>query len=320
MLVYQHNISNLFLTLSKACCFVFLLSSASCSKLISDEFSPFEPVPAINGILVAGRNVNVHVSQVETIDNTNLQYINDAMITLFKNGTAVTEMPLYEYGLYYSHEIVRPGEVYSCSIRIDGFPDLFCVDSIPSRTQVRITGHTSTAKINEEGGYNEGITFEFQDDPDAEDYYEVIVDKRESWGRTSSYAFDETSKVLLNEGLEPYTTESVVFSDKLMEGSAISMTLDFEGANNRHCYYRDSCVFKDYEHTVIVELRHVSREYYRFKKDFYFYEKNLYPQIIEGSASAFTMYSNIENGMGIFAGYTVSVDSIWVPDVRIPVK
>lgn len=298
---------------------LFLFISA-CSKLISDEFPPFEPVPAVNGILVAGRSVNVHISQVEKIDSTPLRYIDDALITLFKNGIAVADMPLYEYGLYYSHEPVRPGEIYSCSIRIDGFPDLYCMDSIPSYTTVQITDHTNTAKINEEGGYNEGITFEFQDDPNTEDYYEVIVDKRRDWGSYSVYAFNETSKVLLNEGLEPYFYESLVFSDEMMEESNISMTLDFEGANNRHCYYRDSCVFTESEHTVIVKLRHISREYYRFKKDFYFYEKNLYPQFTEGTASAFSIYSNIENGMGIFAGYTVSVDSIWVPDAIIPAK
>ena len=148
----------------------------------------------------------------------------------------------------------------------------------------------------------------------------MIIDKRRNLVRYSVSAFDETSEVLLNEGLEPYSTESLVFSDKMMEESNISMTLDFEGAHGPHCYYRDSCVFKVYEHAVIVELRHISREYYMFKKDFYFYEKNLYPQFTEGTASAFSLYSNIENGMGIFAGYTASVDSIWVPDARIPAK
>lgn len=305
--------------LTKGICSILILTSISCSKLISDEFPPFDPIPAVNGVLVAGQNVNIHVSQVEQIDDTPLRYIDNALITLFKNEIAVAEMPLFEYGLYYSHEIVRPGEIYSCSIRISGFPDLYCMDSIPLHTRVSITDHTNTAKINEEGGYNEGITIEFQDDTTTEDYYEVIIDKRDI-SRYSVYAFDETSEILLNEGLEPYSTESLVFSDKMMEESMITMTLDFEGATSRKCYSQDSCVFKVYEHTVIVELRHISREYYRYKKDFYFYEKNLYPQFTDGTATAFSLYSNIENGMGIFGGYTVSIDSIWVPDARIPVK
>jgi hypothetical protein len=75
------------------------------------------PFPAVNGILVAGQNVNIHVSQEEQIDDTPLRYIDNALITLFKNEIAVAEMPLFEYGLYYSHEIVRSGEIYGCSIR-----------------------------------------------------------------------------------------------------------------------------------------------------------------------------------------------------------
>jgi len=299
---------------------ILMLGSSSCSKLICDEFPPFEPVPAINAILVPGRNVNVHVSQVEAIDDTPPLHINEALITLYRNGDSVAEMPLFRSGLYYSHEPIRAGEIYSCSIRIDGFPDLYCKDSIPSNTRVRITDYTNTAKVNEEGGYNAGVTIEFQDDPTTEDYYEVIIDKRTEYSRYSVYAFDETSEVLLNEGLEPYFTESLVFSDELMEESNISMTLDFEGTNNRKCYYNDSCVFKVFEHALIVELRHVSREYYMFKKDFYFYEKNLYTQFTEGTSTAFSLYSNIENGLGIFAGFTASVDSIWVPDAIIPAK
>ena len=143
---------------------ILMLGSSSCSMLISDEFPPFEPVPVINAILVPGRNVNVHVSQVETIDDTPPLHINEALITLYRNGDSVAEMPLFRSGLYYSHEPVRAGEIYSCSIRIDGFPDLYCKDSIPSNTRVRITDYTNTAKVNEEGGYNAGVTIEFQDE------------------------------------------------------------------------------------------------------------------------------------------------------------
>lgn len=317
--------SKLFGYLSKGLGFLTMLVATSCSKMISDEFPPSEPIPAVNAILAAGQNVNLHLSRVEQIDDTPLQYINNALVTLYKNDTAVAVMPFFEYGLYYSHEVVRPGEIYSCSIRIDGFPDLYCIDSIPLHTSVDITDHNNTAKIDEEGGYMQGVTVEFQDDPDTEDYYELIIEKRYppstfNKGKYKLYAFDETSEILLNEGLEPYSTESLVFSDMMMEEPTISMSLNYGSGSNLHCYYNDSCVVKVYEHTIIVELRHISREYYRFKKDFYFYEKNLFPQFTEGTSTAFSLYSNIENGMGIFAGYTVSVDSVWVPDARIRIK
>ncbi len=68
---------------------------------------------------------------------------------------------------------------------------------------------------------------------------------------------------------------------------------------------------------MILEFRHVSRDYYHYKKHFYLYEKNRYPFFVEGTTTGFPIYSNIENGMGIMAGYAWSIDSIFVEEEKI---
>lgn len=98
-----------------------------------------------------------------------------------------------------------------------------------------------------------------------------------------------------------------------MEDSLITMNLDFNYGRARACW-GDSCVQIVYEHTLILELRHVSHEYYKFKKHFYLYEKNRYPFFVEGTATAFSIYSNVENGLGIMAGYACHIDSIFVEE------
>ncbi|MBK9388775.1 MAG: DUF4249 family protein [Bacteroidetes bacterium] len=63
---------------------------------------------------------------------------------------------------------------------------------------------------------------------------------------------------------------------------------------------------------VILELRSVSQNYYRFVKQKYLYELGRYPEFMAASTTAFPLYSNINGGYGIFAGYSlVKSDTIY---------
>jgi Domain of unknown function (DUF4249) len=297
--------------------FLLLLISA-CSKLISDDFPDFETIPAVNSILVAGEPISLQVSLAEKIDTTFLTLEDHALIQLSDNsGLSATIIPRGD-GYYVSDLIARPGENYACSIHLDGYAELYARDTVPKITEVTITGQTNQARFDEEGNYMEGISFDFIDDPATEDYYEVLLLYKENSRSRNQYAFNEACVILLNEGLEPYSTETLVFSDQLMEDSLISMSLDFGSTNrSQSCWGEDSCFQIFNEHTLILEFRHVSREYYLYKKHFYLYVKNRYPYFVEGTATAFSFYSNIENGTGIMAAYAKSIDSIFVEEEKL---
>lgn len=298
--------------------FILLSAASACSKLISDEFPDFETVPAVNSILVAGEPVTFQVSLAEKIDTTFLTMKDNAAILLSDNsGRSATINPRGD-GFYISDMMAIPGVSYECSIKLDGYPEMHARDTVPMITEVLITGQTNQARFDEEGNYMEGIEFEFRDDPATEDYYEVALYRREKFGSWNEYPFNEACDILLNEGLEPFSTETLVFSDQLMKDSLMTMNLNFGPTNTHHsCMGKDSCFQIFSEHTLILEFRHVSREYYHYKKHFYLYVKNRYPYFVEGTATAFSFYSNIENGMGIMASYARSIDSIFVEEEKL---
>lgn len=299
---------------------LLLLSISACSKLVSDKFPEFETIPAVNSILVAGEPITFQISLAEKIDTTYLALINDAELFL-SDDKGISGLITYQGdGIYTSDMIAVPGDSYECSIQMDGYADMRASDTVPIITKVSITGQTNQSRFNEEGWFMEGITFEFRDNPSTRDYYEVALYRREHGYVGNTYPFNENCKILLNEGLEPYSTETLVFSDQLMEDSLTTMNLDFLNGWSSSCWGPDSCVQNIDEHTLILEFRHVSQEYYQYKKHFYLYEKNRYPLFVEGTATAFSLYSNIENGMGIMASYAYSIDSIFVEEENIPMK
>ena len=54
---------------------------------------------------------------------------------------------------------------------------------------------------------------------------------------------------------------------------------------------------------VILEIRSVSQNYYKFVKQKYLYDLGRYPEFMAASTTALPLFSNINNGYGIFAGY-----------------
>ncbi|MDA3823822.1 MAG: DUF4249 family protein [Bacteroidales bacterium] len=293
-----------------------LMILSSCVKLVSDEFPDYKAAPSLNCILVSGDSLSLQISLAEKIDLFDLALVENASVQVVQGQTGSFSLDYQDNGLYTSNTLVEPESPYQISVVIDGYPELYASDSVPTSCGISILSQTNTAKLNEDGFYMTGIEIEFNDDPLTKDYYEIIIYKRREDNIFPSPAFNEQSKILLNEGFEPYTTESLVFSDELIEAENVYMNLiygvDYNSGASGGIRYQTIR-----EHTVIAELRHISKEYYLFKKSVYFYENSRYADFIEGTATVYPIYSNVENGLGILASYTSSRDSIFVEEEKI---
>ncbi len=298
---------------------VFILWGTSCAKLISDEFPDFKPIPTLNTILVEGKPILVHISLAEKIDTTDLDCINEAIVEVSSGSGEVEILEAIGQGFFRSAMVAQQRESYTCTALLDGYPELIASDTVPGIPRMHITSQTNYSRRNEEGVYMEGVSFEFYDNPGSDDFYEVIVRSKKREDISTQWAFNEMSEILLNEGLEPYTTPTLVFNDELIKDSIQEMQLDFLEGYGTTCR-GDSCFQVFREHTIYVELRHVSREYYLYKKQFYLYEKGRYPYFVEGTGIALSFYSNIENGYGVMASYSCRIDSVFSPAEFIPIE
>jgi hypothetical protein len=297
-------------------CLSALLVFSSCVELVSDDFPDYEAIPSLNCILVSGDSLSLQISKAEKISSDDLSFINNANVQVLQGQSGSFSLDYQGKGLYTSNILVEPRTPYQITVVIDGYPELYASDSVPTPCDISILSQTNTAMLNEDGFYMTGVELEFNDDPMTKDYYEIIIYKRREDYIFPSPAFNEQNKILLNEGFEPYTTESLVFSDELIEEEHVGMFLiygvDYNSGSSGDTRYQTIR-----EHTVIAELRHISQSYYMFKKSVYFYENSRYADFIEGTATVYPIYSNVENGLGIFASYSSSLDSIFVEEEKI---
>ena len=246
---------------------LFLLSAqlilSSCIELVSDDFPDYEAVPSLNCILVSGDRLSLQISKAEKISSDDLSLVNNANVQVEQGGSGSFTLDYQGKGLYTSNILVEPRSPYQIQVVIDGYPELYASDSVPAPCGISILNQTNTAKLNEDGFYMAGVELEFNDDPMTKDYYEIIIYKRREDYIFPSPAFNEQNKIRLNEGFEPYTNESLVFSDELIEEEYINMNLiygaDYNSGSSGGIRHQTIS-----EHMLIAELRHISKAYYMF--------------------------------------------------------
>jgi hypothetical protein len=288
---------------------------SGCSTLISDEFPDYDPQPVLNSILVAGQSVQAHISYAEKIDSTYLQGTAAAEVYFDSDQAGLLQLANLDSGNYYHTRSPEPGEIVTLHATIPGLEEAFATDTVPRAVTLEILAHAPRAGRNVEGYYRDSLTLRFTDNPETPDFYELVLRKRYEDRTVNIHAYNDQLDILLNEGVDPYTTPTLLFSDEMFSSSRIVMQLGYRsGYSGSYCHSSTGlCYEVSKEHTLILELRHVSAAYYRYRKQFYLYEKARNTQFIEGTAIALSNYTNVQNGMGVVAAYTPFIDSLHMP-------
>jgi hypothetical protein len=284
---------------------LILFTLCSCRELVTDDFPEFAPVPAVNSILIAGKPIKVHVSLAEKLDSTALSLVNNADISLFIDGSLAETLVPDGNGIYLSSSVAEPQRSYKLEVRVPGFSTVTCNDIMPSPSPILKIIHNNNAGKDEEGVIYPSVTLFFKTDPAEKQYFEIII-----WTIQENYVLTATQKkitdpVLLNEGL-PLT----IFSNELIRDSVYAMTINyFTGSSEKigdEPWHTSLC-------PLLIELRSCSYDYYRFVKQKYLYEKGRFPEFLAISTNAFPLFSNVTDGYGIFAGYSVVASDTLFP-------
>jgi hypothetical protein len=277
--------------------FMILIFLVSCRELVMDEFPEFTPVPTVNSILIKDSTIKVQVSLAGKIDTNQLVLINNAEVLLYVDGDYSETLTLFDNGMYSSSTVIEPLKTYRCDVNVPGYDLVSGSDLIPVPVVISGITHIDIAGKDEEGMTYPAVKFTFTNNPSVKQYYEVVI-------RLLRYRYESvaslqaiTDPVLLNEGLP-----LALFSNESIKGSSYSMTINyFTGSASS---INGSPMQTDL-YPVILELRSVSQNYYRFVKQKYLYDLCRYPEFMAASTTAFPLYSNINGGYGIFAGYSL---------------
>jgi len=295
---------------------IFILNS--CHELVQSEFPDFDPFPVVLSILREGEPLEMRLSWTARIDDSPLRFIEDAQLRLFANGEYVETLAHRQNGIYDAQTVVASSVRYEIEINIPGYETIIAADSLPIAVVPTNVKFIPVSMRNEDGLPIPAVRFTFTNNPAERRYYEaVVLLVRERWKWELVYdpdwGFERMQSVFQYEYLSPidyypWITDPIlkstglhipIFSNELITGSEYTMTVNFGLSISYRCIAMEC--FPDVR-SIILELRSVSYDYYRYAVQRHLYEIGFFPEFGR-PAPVFNLYSNINRGFGIFAGY-----------------
>ena len=310
------------------CCFLTIFFLASCRELVTKDFPYLAPSPVVHCILAEGEPLELQLSWTAAMDTARLKFIENAQVRLFVDGEYAETLTHLQKGFYVASCTVASSVRYQCEIHIPGHETIIASDSMPAALAPTNVQYIPVAGRDEEGYPYPAIRFTFANNPNEKRYYEAVI-----WEIRDNYKFEinpetgegefilieddwqtvypgpVTDPILKSEGLPIH-----VFSNELIKGNEYTITLNY---TNGSFSSSDGGEWIADSRPTILELRSVSYDYYRYAKQKYLYESNFFPEFGR-STPTFSLYSNIDKGYGIFAGYaSVFSDTLNIQQKRI---
>jgi hypothetical protein len=289
-----------------------------CRKQVSNyEHPDFEPVPTLNAVLQKDQPVWVQVSFARCLDSVHPAPCSDAEVLLYVDGQFAEKLQHSDDGLYMGETIAEALHEYACKVVIPGYDTLFAQTQMPEKPVITRVEIMEDATIDDEGRTCPAFLITFSNEPDRHLYYKASIDAlfRNNYGSgysiqkgTMNSSINTDDPVLLNEG-----SDRLLFSNEIINDTAYTLKVNswfsnygWGGNHSGSTYVRSGW--------VVVRMHGLSESAYHYLKSQDAYEEpDAYTNLFLGVITPLNLYSNVENGKGVFAAIApMACDTIFI--------
>ena len=282
----------------------------SCEKVIPFDGDVNTPKLVINSVFESDSTFKVHVSSSRSvIDTASFNNIDDAIVSIKDDNENIIEtLNHIENGFYKGQTFPQENQTYILEVNHPDYADITASDSLPS--PITINSVDTSTIIDPINGNRLQISMNFDDPENTQNYYlietysvnEYLVIKNSD---TTEYELDTTKQfmVLTDEvfqnGGSPWR-EQGLFNDLLFNGQ--NKTLELEIPNDSWSGSEDGYDWSYQTLTLRLYLHNITLSYYYYRTSLELFQNasgNPFAQPVQ-------VYSNIENGFGVFAGSQIS--------------
>ncbi len=250
-------------------------------------------------------------STFNVLDAERAVSVSNAVVTLFSGNQLLEELVYVDSSSvpYYTTQTLRPavGVLYTIHITAAGFDPVTAISSIPPPTLIEHFHLDSIRKRSEDAYdiYKVNLQLDYSDPVGEVNFYNLRLIQRT---RNFVVAYNGDT-IYTSYSLNPisFTDSPQGFYKRLGNGGGILLQDRPNDAPLRIQYETQIDRHKEKIDQVYAELRTVSPEYY-------YYQRSIAQQggatIGSGLTPTSVIQTNVENGIGIFAGYASSSDSL----------
>lgn len=270
--------------------FLALWVFTSCEKYIDFDAEIKQPKLVVNGIINPDSTFDIHISRsLSVIDNSDLSIVENATVKILDQNGNVFETLVYEYnGRYKGTLSPNMNEDYSIEVTAPDFDMVTATTSIPNLVDL---SQVDTLGVEDVNGYLElELTITFEDIPNESNFYMLEVYAADVVsGQVYLYPMYIRSDDITLGLDEGGYSEQVFFSDELFDGQEKTLVI----------YVEDTRGWDDH---IEIRMKSITEDLERYARTLNAYQNNYGNPF----AQPVQVFSNIEGGFGIFAGYQVS--------------
>ena len=293
----------------------FLTALCACEQVIEPDLPEQPPRLVLRAFFTSDGAWTAHVGRSSWIlEPRSFGYrpVADAAVELLAGDRVVGELEFNEgtRGYMFEGSALQAGETYSLRVTAPGFETVRATDTVPGPVPASVRFYLPHASSGSESGTGRdfSIELEIQDPPGEENYYQVSLFRVYAGREDGDEARDLIPAYRLEEDFS--TKDPSILADNSVDGSPFE-----EGAfEGKAPYFRDTLfdggtheieLSSDFDgdpdfSEIRLQVLHISEAYYEYLKT-----SRLHHDTLDNPfAEPLNVYSNVENGYGIFAGYS----------------
>lgn len=309
-----------------------MLFITACQKEVP-EITDTNRKIVINGLLATDSLLNLRISQsayynvvtsVYECDINNAKssvYINNSYSDSlhFRNNLSYNDLSFFYPSNYVSRKVYPlPGQEYKIVVKASGYSDATSTTIVPNLVGLDELEYSQILKSPTPYIANTSnvlliCNLSFDDPLKETNYYMISVTKGPHQGYNSPYLRFESNDPIVEEKLSNVNgIYAIALTDKGINGKKVKLKITID-ANEIGMPFWDDRPLTDgipdstlHKKVIYFKLYSITEEYFRYLHTLNLYKKNYGNPLTE----PVMIYSNINGGYGIFAGASVSCDSI----------
>lgn len=295
---------------------IFVIAFTACELIIQPNLPEHTPRLVIKAFFTPDGGWAASVSRSVGILDPSPEperLVTGASVELLSESRVIDRLSFFDRErVYMSEKPLQAGMSYSLRVSAPGFETVQATDRAPPpvptsiesfrvETSDPVPGETSDPPSGEPGVSTVmefRINLQIQDPPGEENRYQIRV-IAPGWPgprdlyfstRDPSIVSDNRIEDPVTEVVEPFTGSEPFFSDALFDGESHEIEISSVSL----------VVEPNQERVIWLQVRHISEAYYRHLKSALLHDAT----DDNPFAEPVNVYSNVENGYGIFAGYS----------------
>ncbi len=271
-----------------------------CTKYIEFDGETTRPKIVVNGFVSSNSPAIVHISKsLSVIDNARLTAIDNAEVNLYTGQgdfietlELITDSTIYfsgQAGYYRGTTALSSNQDYVLKVSAASYESVTATTNIPQYniTQSSPPDTLSVMDIDYEG-VRTTFTFHLVDNGLEQNYYGIKVYGYAEGGDMNEIYDLQTDDIIADK---TYGAE-ILFTDNFFSGSTHNLPIKLSPY-----YYNDSNYNQIKYDSIAFVFSSYSRDFYLYKKSYASYQN-----VDEFFSQPVQVYSNIENGLGVFGG------------------